>query len=220
MIDAFLAVIAPHICSGCSEYGSPLCDSCMNDIVSEDFGRCVWCLKPTADMHQCKACTQATGVTATWAIGERTEVLKRLLNDYKFEARREAANALASLLDMTLPTLPTETVISWVPTAPAHIRERGFDHAAKLARAFAVRRGLIAQPLLTRRHGGSQHILNRSARAEAAEQAFGVMGDTAPPVVLLIDDVLTTGATMRACTKLLKNNGANIYAAVVARQPL
>lgn len=215
-----LSTFAPHICSGCSEYGSILCKSCKNDIETEDFGRCVWCLCPTAAMHQCISCQDKIGVSGAWVVGERTEVVKRILNDYKFESRREVGAVLAELLDTVLPSLPNDTVVTWVPTAPAHVRKRGFDHAALLARTFAKRRRLGARQLLRRHHSQSQHELSRTARETAAQQAFSLRDVPADRPILLIDDVLTTGATLRACTELLRDAGVEVYIAVVGRQPL
>ena len=222
MIDLMLSTLAPHICSGCSEYGAILCKSCSNDIECEDFGRCVWCLRPTANMHQCTSCQRQIGAHGAWVVGERTEVLQRLINDYKFESRREAATHLAQLLDATLPSLPDNTIITWVPTAHPHIRARGFDHAALLARRFAKLRRLQARPLLMRHHSRSQHELGRTEREKAAKQAFSLLAqkDLSDSPILLIDDVLTTGATLRACVGLLGGSCAEVYVAVVGRQPL
>lgn len=220
MIDHILSTIAPHICSGCAEYGTVLCKSCRDDIAYEDFGRCVWCLGLTAPTHQCTTCRTKIGARGAWAVGERADVLKRLLNDYKFESHREAAKPLAELLDYALPLLPADTIVTWVPTTPAHIRARGFDHARLLAHEFAQRRDMQIRPLLERHQTLSQHELSRSAREAAAKQAFGLRDSPAPSSVLLIDDILTTGATLRACTSLLRSTGAEVYVAVVGRQPL
>ncbi len=219
MIDLMLSTLAPHICSGCTDYGAVLCKSCSNDIDSEDFGRCIWCLRPVAEAHQCASCRTKFGAQGAWAVGERTGVLKQLLNDYKFESRREAAAVLADLLETTLPALPPETIITWVPTTPAHVRSRGFDHAALLARKLAKTRRLEALPLLERHRTQSQHELGRSAREEAAKHTFGLKQLPPRPSILLIDDVLTTGATLRACLEVLKAADANVYVAIIARQP-
>lgn len=220
MIDLMLSILAPHICSNCSEFGAILCKSCKNDIENEDFGRCVWCLKPTASDHQCTSCRARFGTGGAWAVGERIDTLKRVLNNYKFESQREAAVALAELLDATLPALPDDIVVTWVPTTTAHIRERGFDHAALLAARFARLRRLRAAPLLTRHHSVSQHELGRSAREKAARQAFGLKRNLPQSPILLIDDILTTGATLRACIDLLRESDRDIYVAVVGRQPV
>lgn len=219
MIDLMLSAVAPHICSGCSDYGTVLCKSCRDDIEQDDFGRCIWCLRPTMEMHQCISCQTKYGIHGAWVVGERTDALKQVLNDYKFESRREAATVLAELLDATLPFLPADIVVTWVPTTSAHIRLRGFDHAAMLAGKVARMRCFDAAALLARHTFESQHELNRTAREKAVEHAFSLKRVPTRPNVLLIDDVLTTGATLRACVDALKTTGAHIYVAVVARQP-
>lgn len=221
MIDLLLSPFAPHICCGCAKTGTILCESCRDDITSDDFGRCIWCLTIAHSSHQCTSCQNKIGTQAAWVVGERTGVIKQALNDYKFESMREGSWELARLLDTTLPRLPESIVITWVPTAAAHRRQRGFDHAALLAKRFARLRGLRAIPLLTRKHSLSQHELSRTARLKAAKEAFMVSDGTLPDSVLIIDDILTTGATLEACAKLLKAAGAcEVYVAVVARQPL
>lgn len=222
MIDTLLAPFAPHICYGCGFTGSPLCDSCRNDIEDDDFGRCVWCLKPAVGTHQCQRCARKHGIRSAWAVGAREGVLLEVVDGYKFEACRAAANELAILLDETLPVFEVEPIITWVPTTPAHIRERGFDHAALLARTFARSRGYRAAPLLARTSTLTQHMLGKQAREKAAQDAFEVRQDakesTTP--VLLIDDILTTGATLRACAGRLKTHeDRDVYVAVVCRQP-
>lgn len=222
MIDLMLSSLAPHICSGCSEYGSILCESCKENIKSENFGACVWCLKPTTDDHQCMACRARYRIMGAWTAGERSEVLKRLLNDYKFESRRAAAGALGELLAATIPELPASTFVTWVPTAHVHIRQRGFDHARLLAQDLARRRTWSAMHLLQRSGSVSQHELGRKARQDAARDTFAPRRrrDFAGTSILLVDDVLTTGETLRACARILQEQGAEVYVAVVARQPL
>lgn len=173
-------------------------------------------------MHQCTSCQAKIGARGAWAVGERTEVLERIINDYKFESRREAATALAQLLDATLPALPDDTIVTWVPTAHPHIRARGFDHAALLARRFAKLRHLQARPLLKRSHSRSQHELSRMEREKAAKQAFSLIEQKNPigSPVLLVDDVLTTGATLRACIEKLREADIAVYVAVIGRQLL
>ena len=222
MIDHLLAPFAPHICYGCGFVDSPLCDSCTNDIKYDDFGRCIWCMKPTANSHQCKKCATQYGASAAWAAGVRETVLMEVVDGYKFDACRGAAVELAALLDATLPLFETAPIVTWVPTTPAHIRERGFDHAALLARTLARCRGYVATPLLSRVNSLTQHTLGRAARERVASETFVAIPERINPLtpVLLVDDILTTGATLRACIReLRKHSEAGIYVAVVCRQP-
>lgn len=222
MIDLMLGAIAPHICYGCGFVGSPFCDSCMNDITEEDFGRCVWCMKPTSGDHQCRVCARRVSVQGAWTAGVRDRILLRVVDGYKFESCRGAAAPLTSLLDAVLPVFDDRLVVSWVPTAPAHIRERGFDHAALLARTFAKRRGYRARPLLVRTGSLTQHTLGKREREQAAREAFRIRPEarTVRTPVLLVDDILTTGATLRACVRELRAHDIDdVYIAVVCRQP-
>ena len=219
MIDRLLSFVAPHHCYGCGLTTSILCQNCEYDISQDDFGRCVWCLRVTADSHQCTECGKRFGTTAAWAIGERTGVLKRLVGDYKYFSAREAANSMARLLDAKMAMLPSGTVTTTVPTISAHVRQRGFDHAALLAKAFAKERWLAYSPLLKRRLHISQHDLNKTERLRLARETFYVYATEVPKDILLIDDIMTTGATLQACVAALRDAGAErVFVAAVARQ--
>jgi len=135
-------------------------------------------------------------------------VLKRLTDDYKFNSEREIAGVLAELLNRTLPDLPKDTVVVPVATASAHVRQYGFDHAYLLAKKFAQKRRLKCQKLLIRTNNQTQHFLKRAEREKAVKNAFQIRRNAQIPIrVLIIDDVMTTGATLRAVRALLKRNG-------------
>lgn len=171
------------------------------------------------DNDICRLCSKRLGVRAAWAIGERTGVLKALLNNYKYESAREAARVLSKLVAERLAYLPADTVVTHVPTAPAHIRQRGFDHAALIARLLADRRKYHFSPLFTRHLNLSQHTLSRAERLAQASRAFRLKPATVPRSVLLVDDIMTTGATLEACVRLLNQADVEeIYVAIVARQ--
>lgn len=112
---------------------------------------------------------------------------------------------------------PVPGVVTWAPTAPGRRRSRGFDQAELLARAIARRLGAPVRPLLRRRPGGPLTGLGRDERAATAgyDPVAAVSGS-----VLVVDDVCTTGATLRAAVDGLHRAGAGaVGAAVVARTP-
>lgn len=221
MIDRLLSFIAPHRCYGCGESTSILCDSCCNDINETDYGRCIWCLGLAGGSDQCQTCIKRLGVTGAWVVGERTGILKLLVGDYKYESIRESAKVMVKLLDHRIALLPKDTIVTTVPTIARHIRRRGFDHAAVLARTFAQQRNLKYASLLRRTNQFSQHELKRAARLKAAKAAFQPKNIPQDVPILLIDDIITTGATLEACIRLLHSGGAReVYVAVIARQLL
>lgn len=108
-------------------------------------------------------------------------------------------------------------VVTWVPTSGGRRRARGFDQSELLARAVARRLGATAGPLLRRRPGPAQTGLDRAAREAAA--GYTATARTGAPV-LLLDDVCTTGSTLRAASAALAAAGSPpVGHVVVARTP-
>lgn len=111
-----------------------------------------------------------------------------------------------------------------VPLSTQRLRERGFNQALLLAKQLAPHR-LVATGLLRVRDTAAQSSLNREDRWENLANAFMVSPDHSAVLrqsrVVLIDDVMTTGATLRACTQALLNAGvAQVDVVVLARTPL
>ncbi len=219
MIDKLLGIVAPHHCYSCGISGSILCSSCKYDIIEDSQSGCLLCGKTTPD-GICSVCK--TAYQKAWYIGERKEVLERLLDDYKFERVYAAASTFAELLDATLPVLPANTVIVPVPTIARHIRQRGYDHTVLIAKRFAALRKLPYSHALDR--VGSSHQLgaDRKTRIAQAKHAYKLHKPIdATSHYLLIDDIVTTGATMQYASKALVDAGAqNVWVAAIARQPL
>ena len=141
------------------------------------------------------------------------------MDAYKFRSSREASGHIAELLHGSMPLLPPDVVVTWVPTAPAHIRYRGMDHTRLIATAYAGLCGQIHQQMLARMSGDMQHFKSRQDRLRDVKKTISYL-DNVPEKVLIIDDILTTGATMMACAKKLREAGAaEVYVAIVARQP-
>lgn len=106
-------------------------------------------------------------------------------------------------------------VVAWVPTTASRRRQRGFDQARVLATAVARRLGFPCRNLLRRRPGPPQTGRSRLQRLEGP--AFDVRSPGSVPAhVLLVDDVVTTGATLAAAAGSLRDAGVRRVAAVVA----
>ena len=116
---------------------------------------------------------------------------------------------------------PDCPVVTWVPAAPGSRRRRGYDQGRLLARALAVELGGRARPLLLRGPGRAQTGRNRAQRlaGPALRAPLTPRGDPGHPVVL-VDDVVTTGASMAAAVGALRLAGhRRVVAVAVARTP-
>ena len=145
-----------------------------------------------------------------------------VIDGLKFDHVKAAADTLAELLDNRLPILPPDTVIVPVPTVASHIRQRGYDHTLLIAKSFAKRRSLPLKQSLVRSNRSVQRGKSKKERLEQARTAFSCpakLDDT--PAYLLIDDVVTTNATLRYAAEVLMAAGAKtVWVGVAARQPL
>ncbi len=219
MIDKALAIVAPHHCYNCQKAGAVLCDSCKYDIVDEANSACIVC----GSVNQAGICSSChTYYEKAWSIGAREGVLLKVIDDYKFERVKAFGADAAELLDSYLPDLPAGTVVVPVPTIASHIRQRGYDHTMLIAKAFAKRRKLSSKTLLGRTTATMQRGASRKERFEQAEAAFTIADSIDPDTpYLIVDDVVTTGATVQFAAKTLHDAGARtIWVAVLARQPL
>ncbi|MDN5835472.1 MAG: hypothetical protein L0H36_02435 [bacterium] len=220
MLDRLIAAIAPHHCSDCGQIGSIFCANCKNNYTARSFDGCVSCGRLTVS-GICDKCR--TYYDKAWCVGWRNNGLKSLIDKYKFQFAIAASTPLADMLSSALPDLPRQSVIVPIPTVSHHIRRRGFDHSLLIARKLAKRRKLPLQQLLVRRTKDIQHTATSSKqRLDQAKKAFEVRGEVDPDkIYVLIDDIVTTGATISYGAKALKDAGAlYVFVAVVARQPL
>lgn len=198
MIDEALAWVFPHCCKRCGRTGEVVCECCKKYIV--------------------KNTTLQTLGKNMYAVGRRRGLLKKLVDDYKFKSERSAAKVLAEILDANLP-IYDGFVVTFIPTVSAHVRERGFDHMALLAKNFARRRNLKCHRFLYRKNNRSQKFLSGTGRQKAASEAFGVRGVKIPEKVLLLDDIYTTGSSVKAARELLARSGVKeVAVAVVCKQ--
>jgi predicted amidophosphoribosyltransferase len=145
---------------------------------------------------------------------------RAVVHALKFDGALALAGLMAAQMVATAPAavLAEGAALVPVPTPGGRRRRRGFDHAARLAAAVSERTGLPVSPCL-RRAGPAprQAGARRHARLERGRVQVEVAGEV-PERVVLVDDVHTTGATLRACArKLSANHALSISALTYAR---
>jgi ComF family protein len=137
--------------------------------------------------------------------------LDRLESRFKFRGDLAVGALLSALWLRAVTRDPLPEAIVPVPLSRERLRERGFNQALELARpiARALKRPLLPRLLIRTRHTLAQSSLRRKERLRNVQGAFALApGRKPPPHLALFDDVLTTGATLRECAKVLRRAGA------------
>lgn len=183
-------------------FGSPRCLVCHR----RAGWLCGSCRAAARPPHEAMVIKDVTHAVAPWAYegGPRS-----LLLALKLRGLKDAAGPLIdAMVECSRRERVDADVVTWVPARRRDRLARGFDHAEVLATGVAARLGLGTAPLLARRgHQVDQAGLDRSHRFSNLAAAFEAPA-TAPATVLLVDDLVTTGATASSCAGALKDAGA------------
>ena len=209
-------LLAPHSCRGCGRLGSALCNRCKNYIIHNHQNLCPVCKSPNPT-GKCPSCPDQP---PTFVAGKRDEILGTLIQDLKYHSNRSLAHPLAEILHGILPTPSTNVIVVPLPTISRHIRNRGLDHTRLIGKKFCQIRGKSYQmpPVLLRAQNTVQVGADRATRQAQAKKAYRLApGFTPQPntTYLLLDDVYTTGASLRSAHELLKKAGASQIAIAV-----
>ena len=202
-----LDLLAPHSCRGCGRLGDVLCYRCKNYIVSHQLHLCPNCKHPLKTTK----CLHCPDLPPTYIVGERQDLIGTLIHDFKYQSVHALARPLAEILDSILPSFSGKVFIVPLPTVSRHVRTRGLDHTYLVAKRLARLRGYEVKRLLIRASDTVQVGTDRSTRLRQATTAYQLTNLPIDPeaTYLILDDVWTTGASMRAATKKLRQAGAS-----------
>ncbi len=212
------------LCGGTGLRARDLCAACTQAL---PFNRvcCPLCALPLAfAAPACARCLRNRPAYASACVPLRYEGgVRMLLPRYKFRADLAVGRVLADILASAAISAPRPDLLAPVPLHRSRLRERGFDQAWELTRALARALELPARAdALTRiRATSAQTGLDAAARRRNLRAAFAAGSGVAGLHIALVDDVVTTGATIGAAARVLRNAGAariDIWA--VARAPL
>ena len=218
----------PSQCAICHAWPAQrLCDDCVRRFARQR-PRCRTCaLAVPEGVAHCGACLRhPNGLDACHAAVDYGYPWSGVLQAFKFRGDPGWAGALATLLRSTPwvePALEAAELVLPIPLAPQRLRMRGFNQALLLAQALAPAR--VQAGLLLRTHDTpAQSGLHRARRLRNLARAFAVeplcAAQLAGRQVLLVDDVMTTGATLQAAATVLRQAGAaRVTALVLARTP-
>lgn len=213
--------LLPSACLICATVQRDVvCDTCASQL-ARTVPRCPRCAIPGAHGH-CGTCADDDPLDATLTLGDYATPFDTLVLRLKFGGQLPAAAWIAARLAATIRASQHDLpdLLMPIPLSPSRLAERGFNQAWEIARPLARHLDIPASATLLARHRdtASQRTLDLAARLANLRQAFAV----APGTVLdglhigLVDDVMTTGATLREATRVLKAHGAARVTALAA----
>lgn len=204
LLDELLRIVAPQKCVACLRYGHEICEQCYTR------------LSATQAVYR----RPLPGIPAITALGAYKDELREAVLGLKFRGRQGAALLLGEMLARKLVIRPE--VILPVPLDRLRLRERGYNQAEGIALGVGRATGgqVLIDVLRRVKKTAPQSSLRRKDRARNVASAFAAGADAGAVVrknVLLVDDVVTSGLTVAACTRVLTEAGArSVEVAAVA----
>lgn len=227
-----LELVWPTRCVVCDEPGELLCERCRERLPwIEQRYACPNCGAPFGVL----TCTECQAPKGTfWETRATVSALplegpgRALALAYKDKSERRLAAIIAAImttaLDEAAPLLAADgtprvdasaiDAVCFVPATDAAYRRRGYDHMEAVARNVAALEGLAFADVLARPYGKDQRKLSRAEREHNTKAATVVVGDVSGCSFLLVDDVITTGSSIRACSRALLARGAKSVTAL------
>lgn len=217
MIEKLFELIAPDECLGCGTEGKCLCFGCEEKSTIAKVPACVMCNKQNTDNRVCKRCRAKTSISGASIAYRYSGITKDLISRMKYENGRSVARYFAALLPRV--ELSCEQVVCCVPCDGPSRRARGYDQAELIAKHYARFNHLKYRNILLRIEHKKQVGRSRQERFKNVQGNFEAKGDIQGLNVILIDDVITTGATISECAKTLRLAGAKkVWAVAVAKK--
>jgi len=211
----------PQRCVLCLEPGAALCEPCQGDFPGLLALRCPQCAAESPRGQICGQCLSEpprfSSVRTVCSYGFPIDALIRRL---KYGCDLSLVEPLASLLARRVQAASSLDCIVAMPLAPRRLRERGFNQSHEIARVLARRLGLTLADRACRRLRDSapQAGLPLTQRRANIRGAFECQTDLSGARVLLVDDVMTSGASLHAAARALRQAGAaRIVGVVLAR---
>lgn len=227
-MKTLLDILLPPLCAACKHEGFFICANCRNLLITQSYFVCPVCERRDPEGRLDQTCRKETGLTRFLGapLSYKDERVRKIIHAFKYQHATALTEPLAKIMIEFLQPAPwraRQVVLAPIPMANFKERERGFNQAAEIAKLVAAHYKLGFQERLLvkiKNTGNQAGIKNKEVRIKNVERAF----TCAEPdivrgrIVILLDDVYTTGSTMRECARVLRKAGAReVWGMTVAR---
>ncbi len=223
LLSDLLNILFPSACPVCGSKSdnhlyNPFCTACWNEIKRYEGPACGVCGLPAASAHAsiCELCLKARPCflkAIYYGLYDKTEkgALEKAVNLLKFNGIKRLSKPLGSLLAQL--QIPRADAIIPVPLYKGRLMERGFNQSALLSTQLSKNMNIpvMLNALKKIKDTPPQTLFsekNREKRWENVKGAYEAAAGLESLNIILVDDVITTGATIRECSKVLKDAGA------------
>ncbi len=220
LVDTLINFVFPRRCVSCHTVSDFICDRCRELTVFPEGQLCVQCRRPSIGGFTHTICSRPFSADRLISLLKFEGPVKEAIERLKYGGVRDLADFL---VDLGLEYTPEvaylfgdQSLILPVPIYPLKKLERGFNQTELLSLALGKKLGLEVwlNFLIKKRDNPSQTKLDFEGRQANVSDAFGISGEDrrhrvlAGRDVIIVDDVLTSGATLQECAKVVKRNGA------------
>lgn len=229
LVGQAVDLLLPWRCAGCGRAGSPLCDSCAQRVEPMPASCCPRCGNGLDPPRLCPVCHALGDDPLSFArsAAVHSGVMRVAIHRLKYEGETALAPLLARYLVAALAApewrewRAAAIVATPVPLHPRRETERGYNQAALLAQGLCRATGLPFAPHLLERERETrpQVGLNAADRRRNVHASFLASPAAAGLSLLLVDDVFTTGATLRDCARAAREAGAVAVCALTLARP-
>lgn len=225
LIDILNSIVLPSYCITCGKEGPYLCAKCLRLKYKVNFVKiCHVCGIATFKNNLHKECEDCTNLANLVFFCEYNNAAKRLIEEVKYNGSfaiiDELAIHMSNFIRQRVKNLDSDHyLLTFVPSHLSRRNERGFNQSELLAVYIGRRLNIEVKELLkkdfyTRKQAGQ----NKSFRATNLHNSFSFKGNSEDKVVIIVDDVHTTGTTLNGCAKVLIANGfSNIWGFTFAK---
>ena len=218
MLKLISRLLVPSCCVLCNDEGSGLCNTCSGGLEKHQ-NACYLCNAMTSDGRVCSSCQWRTRVRRATILWNYQGQVEGVVQGLKYEGREDIASVIARKLSLS--ELPYYDFITFVPDTPSRRRERGYVAPQLIARELSrISRKpyveLLSRTVHTPQVGAGREARWRQVKGNFSTKHSELLEDKR---ILLIDDVVTTGATVTECARVLKLAGSGpVFVAAVAKR--